>query len=283
MEKNNTKKHKRKRKGWANIVFVTVVALLLIQSLHYAKRIQEYVGGEIYSDVSFLAEKNGTATAENIVTVFAAEHGLQVSQYPKELIELLARNPEAEEFVLNYPLKKDLTPVIDLSSYEDCDEVPLLLQWDERWGYDQYGADVMGLSGCGPTCLSMVSIYLLQNTDYDPRYVADFSEANGYCVPGNGSAWTLISEGGKKLGLDVEELSLNEDMIIQNLESGNPIICVMGPGDFTTSGHFIVMVDYVDGKIKVNDPNSRVRSETLWEYEAIKGQIRNLWVCRKEM
>ena len=35
-----------------------------------------------------------------------------------------------------------------------------------------------------------------------------------------------------------------------------------------------------DGKLRVNDPNSRERSEQLWEYDQIKDQIRNLWVCR---
>ena len=138
----------------------------------------------------------------------------------------------------------------------------------------------MALSGCGPTCLSMVCIYLLNDSLYSPRYIADFAEKNGYCVPGNGSSWTLISEGGKELGLDVIEIPLDEGRIMRNLEAGNPVICVMGPGDFTTTGHFIVMTGCIDGKISVNDPNSQARSNMLWEYDKIKDQIRNLWVCR---
>lgn len=241
-------------------------------------------GLSFLDDVSAFVKENAdyrvSIQADQVIASFAGKHDLQISEYPEELVDLLERNPETKEFVLNYPLKKDLNPTVNLDEYKNCDSVPLLLQWDERWGYHEYGADVMGLSGCGPTCLSMVCIYLLDDTDLNPKYIADFSEANGYCVPGNGSAWTLISEGGEKLGLDVEELSLDEDIIRQNLEAGNAIICIMGPGDFTTSGHFIVMVDYVDGMIRVNDPNSEIRSEKLWEYEEIKNQIRNLWVCR---
>ena len=30
----------------------------------------------------------------------------------------------------------------------------------------------------------------------------------------------------------------DEAHIIAELEKGRPIICIMGPGDFTTSGHF---------------------------------------------
>lgn len=218
--------------------------------------------------------------AELAVATFAQNHNLSLNEWPDEMIELLRVNPEARDFVLNYPLKKKETFSIDLSEYRGCKKVPLLMQWDERWGYTNYGDNVMGLTGCGPTCLSMVCIYVLGDTKYDPAYVAKFSEENGYYVSGSGSAWKLISKGGETLGLDVIEIPLDENRIRRNLEVGNPIICIMGPGDFTTTGHFIVMTEYVDGKIRINDPNSRERSEMLWEYEDIKDQIKNLWVCR---
>jgi len=212
---------------------------------------------------------------------FAENHNLQINEWPDNLVELLEKNPETKDFVLNYPLKKDENFGIDLSKYKNSKKVPLFMQWDKRWGYSQYAGDLMGLTGCGPTCLSMVSIYLLNDAKYTPKYISEFSERNGYSVSGNGSSWSLISEGGKELGLDVIEIPLDENRIIRNLEVGNPIICIMGPGDFTTTGHFIVMTEYVDGKIKVNDPNSKTRSEKLWNLSDIKHQIRNLWVFRK--
>jgi hypothetical protein len=54
----------------------------------------------------------------------------------------------------------------------------------------------------------------------------------------------------------------------------------MRAGDFTTTGHYIVLVGAEDGMIRVNDPNSYINSEKLWSYEQIEGQIRNLWVIR---
>lgn len=215
-----------------------------------------------------------------MILKFAIQNELSITEWPDELIELLERNPDTKEYVLNYPLKKDLRQEINLSEYEDCESVPKLYQWDERWGYNWYAGELMGLSGCGPTCLSMVCIYLLNDTTYNPKYIADFAERNGYSVSGNGSSWDLIASGGEALGLDVIEIPLNENRIIRNLDVDNPIICVMGPGDFTTTGHFIVITDYVDGKVRVNDPNSRIRSEKLWELSEIMPQIKNLWVCR---
>ena len=43
-------------------------------------------------------------------------------------------------------------------------------------------------------------------------------------------------------------------------------------------GHFIVLTGVEDGKIIVNDPNSKEKSEKRWEYERLESQIQNLWV-----
>lgn len=220
------------------------------------------------------------STTNPAVRDFAKQNGLSLSEWPEELLDLLEKNPEAEAFVLNYPIRKNLDSEIDLTEYLDSSDVPLLLQWDERWGYSQYAGELMGLSGCGPTCLSMVCLYLLDDASYTPQYIAQFATENGYSVSGNGSSWTLISEGGEKLGLDVTEIPLDENRIIRNLEVGNPIICVMGPGFFTSTGHFIVMTEYENGYVKVNDPNSPNRSEQTWKLTEVMEQIRNLWVCR---
>jgi len=260
------------------LTVLSFLALLLFASLVILQDLTKAIPDNTAEDepvINFFA-----SSAEQKIETFAKEHGLEPDAWPDTLIHLLENNPDTEEFVLNYPLLKDVRQTIDLTEQEGSAEVPLLFQWDTRWGYSQYGDEVMGLSGCGPTCLSMVCLYLLDDARYDPSYVANFSQENGYCVPGNGSTWTLISEGGCELGLDVVEIPLDEDRLVRNLEVGNPVICVMGPGDFTTTGHFIVVSGYEDGKIKVNDPNSKVRSAQLWEYKAIESQIRNLWVCR---
>lgn len=200
-----------------------------------------------------------------------------IDDYPENLLQLLIRNQETTDFVLNYPNKKDNTKKIKLTNEETDGEIPLFIQWDERWGYAKYGDDIMGLSGCGPTCLSMVIVGLTGDASANPREVAKFSESNGYRVPGNGTDWSLFSKGAKKYGLEVKELPLWEDDVINEIENGHPIICCVGPGDFTTTGHFILIYGYEDGKFLIHDPNSIIRSSKKWSYEKIKGQIRNIW------
>ncbi len=218
--------------------------------------------------------------AQRQVYEYAKTNGLSYWDYPESIISLLERNPETADFVLEYPVKKNLPPVTDLSEYADSEAVPLFLQWDQRWGYQKYGSDVAGLTGCGPLCLSMVGYYLTEDPSFAPSSVLTFATENGYYARGFGSSWTLISEGGPKLGLKVKELPLVEKKIFDNLEAGNPIITVLGPGDFTSTGHYIVLTGVKDGLIQVNDPNSIQNSETLWSYETLAGQIKNLWAIQ---
>lgn len=188
------KQHKKQRKKSRFFVKSLVVILIAFAVFSYFR----------YSNTNILIRN------------FAKENNLSISEWPDELIELLDKNPETKDFVLNYPLKKNVTMEVDLSEYKDCDSVPLFMQWDERWGYNEYAGELMGISGCGPTCLSMVSVYLLNNADYTPQYIAEFAETNGYSVSGNGSSWTLISNGGEELGLDITEIPLVEKRIIDN-------------------------------------------------------------------
>lgn len=220
-----------------------------------------------------------TVSIDPGLSAFMLENNLSPADYPSELISLLNRNPDTAEFVYHYPLEKDLEFEQDLSEYT-TDTVPLFLQWDRRWGYREYGNGIAGLTACGPVCLSMVAYYLSEDTRYTPGYMMTFAEENGYCVPGDGTSWTLFSEGAVSLGFDVTEIPLDMDRIFEYLEVGNPIVCAMGPGDFTSEGHFVVMVAVEDGFLRIHDPNSIANSSTLWDYGKLQSQIENLWVIR---
>lgn len=214
------------------------------------------------------------------LTVFAKMHRLPLSDWPIPLVEFLEKYPETESYVLNYPFYKDMQVPIDLTSSLGADQMPLFIQWDARWGYTQYSGELFGTSGCGPASLSMVCFHLLQDAKFTPRYIADFSQSNGYYTTGKGSNWTLIYEGGEQLGLDVEDINMaDKDAVMEELEAGNPIICVVGPGDFTYSGHFIVLAGLENGMIRINDPNSRVNSQKLWDYDTVAPQVEGSWVC----
>ena len=201
---------------------------------------------------------------------------LNYREYPEELLEMLSKNIEMLEFVIDYPEKKGKLYSDNIGEVAKGD-IPLLLQWDQRWGYADYGNSSIAVSGCGPTALSMVIDGLTGDNTITPYTVAKFAENNGYYVEGSGSSWSLMTEGAAYFGVTGEEISLSKDTIYSILRSGSPIICSMRPGDFTTTGHFIVLTGIKDGKIQINDPNSKQRSCKLWTYEQIAHQINNLW------
>lgn len=218
-----------------------------------------------------------TSCQSDPVKEYIGDKGVSLSQMPPELIEMFRKNPETEDFVLSYNDEKDLEHEIDLSEYENSDSPPLLLQWDKRWGYEEYGDGMIAFTGCAPTCLSMVSVYLTGDTSLDPLYIANKAEKEGYYIKGTGSDWSIMTVFATELGLDAKELPLDKNTVIRRLEAGEPIICAMGPGDFTDTGHFILLYGTEDGKIKINDPNSIANSKKLWNFEEISGQIKNLW------
>ena len=137
-------------------------------------------------------------------------------------------------------------------------KIPLFIQWDERWGYKTYGDDFLAVTGCGPTALSMVCVGLTGNLNMNPYAVAKMAQADGYYVNGSGSSWNMMTGLAGDLGLSAKELGLDADTIRSKLRDGHPIICIMGPGDFTSTGHFIVLTGVKsNGDVTVNDPNSR--------------------------
>lgn len=201
--------------------------------------------------------------------------------YPDMLLQCLASNSELKQYALDYPDMYAADYDGEFSVEVSTSEVPLFLQYDERWGYADYGTSFLGLSGCGPTCLSMVYTYLTQDGSMNPLKMGDFSMNQGYLTDDNDTSWQLMTDGATTLGLTSEELTLSETTLIEALKSGKLIICSMSAGDFTSNGHYIVIRDYEDGKFYVNDPNSKIRSEASWTFERLEGQISNLWAISK--
>ena len=109
------------------------------------------------------------------------------------LKDLLDKNPETWEFVKNYSKMKDASPA-DTIGEVAAGEIPLLLQWDERWGYQPYGQSNIGISGCGPTCMAMVIYSLTRNSDALPDMLAQEAMTGGYYIMGTGTAWSFMNE-----------------------------------------------------------------------------------------
>lgn len=210
---------------------------------------------------------------------------ISLGRYPKEVLELFIKNPETIDFVSDY-LKhvNDEEPNGEITEEEMSQVIPLFLQWDKRWGYVKYGSHILAIAGCGPTCMSMVYTGLTEKSDMSPAKMASFCMENDYYTEESGTSWSFMKNGAEKLGLKAEQVPLSEEQVKEKLKaedsskSGQPLICSMKPGDFTTEGHFIVLRGISeDGKILLNDPNNLQNSEKEWDFDVVFKQIKAIW------
>lgn len=248
-------------------LFLLIVALLFV--FHQEKESSKHT-----EDVkqSLMVNATNSSKIEQVLENY--------DSYPEELLEMLSNNMEMIDYVIDYPEKVGNVYSDTIGDIKEG-EIPLLLQYDSRWGYGFYGNKALAINGCAPTSLSMVIAGLTHDNTITPYVVASYAYEAGYYVLGSGSRWSLMTEGSINFGVKGTEIPLTKNLIFQYLKNGNPIICSMRPGDFTKVGHFIVLTGVEEGKIKVNDPNSLERSSKLWDYETLEGQIKNLWVFEK--
>ena len=246
----------------------------------------DFVGSIDIIDVEKPVQRTWTETLQRLdelgqINPIIEEISKNNSLYPESMLAALANNPEMADFVSGY-LDENRRTAEGLTNLEKEQEYPLFLQWDTRWGYLPYGEDsIIGLSGCGPTCMSMVLYYLTDDDALTPDKLAAYAMSNNYYVEGIGTAWVFMEEVPLLYGIRVSEPRVTERAIKAELDKGAVIICAMGEGDFTVSGHFIVIYGYDEAGFKVNDPNCVARSRKRWAFDEIEQQIKKIWAYQR--
>lgn len=260
----------------AVIVFVAVESRMITSGDGGTNRYDVEAGNNTYDNAvienSKISGKNKIQNNQSML-----DDIMNSTQYPKQLKDLALKNEEALEFVYDYPAEHVKEHTIDLTEEASMDSVPLFVQWDKRWGYEKYSGNFFAASGCGPTTLSMVVVYLTHDREASPIAVAKYSKEAGYSVDGSGSSWTLISEGCRHYGVKAKAVALDESRMKAELDEGHPIVVNVGPGDFTDTGHFMVITGYDDEGFSINDPNSIGKSGKRWLFRNISSQIRAVW------
>lgn len=201
-------------------------------------------------------------------------------EYPVQLLSSLTHNEEMLDFVRGY-LDADSEATGELTQKELSAACPMLCQWDKRWGYAYYGQSLIATSGCGPTCLSMVVVGLTGDASATPYEIAKYSHDNGHHDEGVGTSWTLMSEGSANFGVAAEEVPLWDGSFKKALDNGKLLILNLGPGQFTTAGHYIVIHGYDEKGYYIHDPNSYVRSNKIWTYDEFSSEVKNIWAFEK--
>lgn len=215
--------------------------------------------------------------------------GIEV-QY--KILKLAADEPAAISYVREFPVKYPMADAVndrDLamdvaspSSAVKTTPIPHLYQWDRRWAYTIYSSTTFGLTGCGPTSLAMVYQGLNKTVDRTPHDMAVLAQERGYMSEFNGTDSAFFVNLAGELGLNCWEEYPDAGSIRDELSKGNVIIANLGPGFFTTNGHFFVLAGLADnGQVIVNDPYSVVRSSQTWDADFIASESIAMFVYSK--
>lgn len=226
-----------------------------------------------------VTKKTTTKTVKKTYT--AAE--LRALKYPEELVEFMEKYPETTQFVVDYKKDADTynNKTISIKSEVKKGTIPLFIQWDKRWGYRDYAGGFFATKTCGPTCMSMVYSGLTGKTDMDPYKMSQWSYSHGYYEQGVGTRWLFMENAAPHFGLVEKDIANDVATIKEYLKAKYVLIANVKKGDFTKSGHYIVITGLTsDGKLKVNDPNSRINSAKTWSITRVSKQIKLLGAFR---
>lgn len=171
-------------------------------------------------------------------------------------------------------------PATDWSGIIDVPEggmpIPLYLQGDYRQTvcYIDGEAKSVATSGCGATSMSMVIAYLTGNTDQTPYTLFKWAYDRGY-YDGNGLGHSCLSKLASLYGVKGTWIENDASLITIALQEGHPVIAHMGPGIFTSGGHYIVLRGITDdGHVLVNDPGSRNKNRYAYLLSTVVSQAR---------
>lgn len=203
-----------------------------------------------------------------------------LDELPDSMIKMAGRNPDTIDFIAKYidnRIKYDFK--YPKKIYKDLN-YPYYIQWDQDWGYQEYGSGIIGDTGCAPTSLSMM-LSGITNRRITPGDIAKLSHDNGY-VGDYGTNWDLYPFIAQEFGLELKDIPKDEKKMITALDEGYSIIISVGPGQFTTVTHIMLIVGHDNqNRFMIYDPNNLENSEKVWSFHEFSDDIRKIWAFKK--
>jgi len=139
-------------------------------------------------------------------------------------------------------------------------------QADKRWGANMYSnhgdrGQTMANSGCGPTAMADI-IATVKDKSQTPWTLAKLAMALGDRTYSNGTAWEFfIPHIMEHFHFSKAIKTATLDGLLACLDAGGYVVCSMGPGYWTSGGHYICVWKYDSTYIYANDPASSKRTK----------------------
>lgn len=197
---------------------------------------------------------------------------------PVEILQVIKETPEPEPSFYLPAGDPPLTEVLEADGKQILTggtvDIVYYCQSDEQWADQLYGTDPIGPYGCGPTAMAMV-VASMTDTDTDPALMAAWAAEHGYWARRSGSYHSIIQGTARAFGLEATAIDeRTADAVRRELYSGHILAALVGPGHFTTGGHFILIRGVtLSGDVLVADPNSLERSLEVWNPQIILDEL----------
>ena len=164
------------------------------------------------------------------------------------------------------------------------------LQTDPRWKAVPYQVKgetaTIGGSGCGPTAAAM-AIETITGRMFTPVDACKWSADHGYKALNAGTYYSYFVPQFRAFGIECKQLlgsSLHNkpahpvhDQVKQYLAEGYYVIALMGPGTWTSGGHYILLWAW-DDKVRINDPASTRAVRLNGDPAAFKREVKQYWL-----
>lgn len=159
-------------------------------------------------------------------------------------------------------------------------ELPVHDYYQTNYKDVKYGNGTISTSGCGPTCIAMITTYLTGSVE-SPIEVCNWCEAD-YYIPGAGTAWSVFPGAAEHYGYECFDMGLNYADVLAEIASGKPVVVSVGPGTFTSEGHYMVIRGMTsNGELILNDPNANNLNKygtNKFPAVTVLGEAKNFWV-----
>ncbi len=196
------------------------------------------------------------------------------SHYANEkIIELALNEPAATSFVAAIPTADKKS-----QAYSDAitkGGVPALYTYDKRWGFVDYAGMPLGVTGSGPTCLSMAFMALTGSAEQTPATIAKFATDNGFAT---GDTYTdpklFTSEKLADVKLSGQAKETSADNITSALKKGGFVIGLTKKDSLSAQPHYLIIAAVnADGTLTVYDPLSSSVSSRPWAMSTITNSL----------
>ncbi len=217
----------------------------------------------------------------------ASEISAKITAYNKaggKVLQGLVNRRKAEKELFDKPMLSPTTAPLKTVK-------PICyLQTDPKWKNYNYSAKgeqkTIGSSGCGITVAAMV-IATLKDKSVTPITTAEWSMAHGYKALNQGTYYSYFVPQFSFHGITCKMVNQSNlygkssssahTLALNALKNGNWVIACMGKGNWTSSGHFILLYKYENGYIYINDPASTKATRIKNTWDLFAKEVKYLW------